>query len=486
MQRIVLLLLSILAPLTFALAAVNAFTIVVSPTGETSLNGQPLSGVLELTTTQETVRVPIYESAGSAISQATITLTLPVTMPIEWQPRLIPSQCPCQTTVERTGARTYRLIATGIVPGSGLTLAADFPLGTFQLSRGQQAALGLERASPWLTAIAIGILVGSIGVLIWLARELAELRKFKLTPLPVSTPPDQTPPAVISTIPSGKMTAATVAAMLLDLAQRGFITIVHTDRIFQLRENKQIDLTGPGFALGSLPGDSIPAKELRKAAAEGLSMAEKYLLSKLFTQGHLAVSDVDLRRRFSRRISSWKIGKVYAEFYKQLSQDGFFIRNPHDAHLKYRGLGIGIFFCGLLGFISSFWLPGNPLYLELTWALVALSGYIITQLVPFLPLLTVQGQAEWARWANFRLYLIDPQPLPAGQAHQFFAYLAYAVAFRELPHWAARFGQQETTLPGWYQAQAKRQPIGQVAADLGGFVDHIAHVLAAIHEHTVR
>ncbi len=469
-----------------AFAATGDFSVVISQNGETRVNDVLFTKTLDVQNDKETLLVPIYQFASEPVETVTISLRVPVTMPVEWQPRPIPSKCVCQTRVKRISAQEFQITVNGIIRGSQVSLSADFPVGTFQLTASQKAALGIERISPWLIGLAIILLLASLGVLIWLATELASLRKFKLTPTLTNAPPNEIEPAVISAIPSGKITQATLGAMLISLAQRGYLLIEHSDRTFHITENKKVDLTGPGFALGSLPGDIIPAAEIEKAKAEGLSLAEKYLLSKLFTEGHFSVSEDELRQRFGRRLSSWKIGKLYAELYKQLAGDGFFIRNPHEVHLKYRGLGIGIFFTGLAGFVGSFFLPGNPLFLELMWAIVALCGYIITRIVPYLPLLTVMGQAEWARWAGFRLYLGAREPIPASERGRFFDYFAYAVALNELPAWARRFGNQQVVLPHWYRTTTDHQPADVALKDLGGFVEHVAKALSAMHEHTVR
>lgn len=468
------------------LAAGNTFTVVVDAQGNTQIDSQPITGALSLNANSETILVQIYQYAAQTVPVVTVNLTLPVTMPAEWQPRLIPSKCVCQTTTQRLDATHYQLTATGIIVGSELTLSADFPIGTFSLDASQSAALSAERASPWLITLAALLLLGALGVLIWLAGELAALRKFRLSPSMVTAPPSSTEPAVLSTLPSGKITQATLAAMLVSLAQRGFIEIIELKDTFEIREKIKVDLTGPGFALGSLPGDIIPPGEIEKAHHEGVSLAEKYLLAKLFTQQQPLVTRKDLQARFGRRISSWKIGKVYAELYKQLAKDGFFIRNPHDVHLKYRGLGIAIFFIGLVGFGLSFLLPGNSLYLILMWAMVSVCGYVITRMVPYLPLLTVMGQAEWARWAGFRLYLGAHENLPPRAAKQFFDYFGYAIAFGELGNWSRRFAGQTVPLPTWYITDRRQQRAGEVDQGLGKFLEYIAHALATMHEHTVR
>ncbi len=478
-------LLAVLAAPAVTLAD-TAVSVNVKADGTTTLDKTAVAGAVQAGTDTEVLLVQIVEEAATNLGTVTITLQLPVTMPANWTPRLIPSRCACQTSVERLDSRSFRLIATNVTKGGRLSLRGEFPAGTFRLSLSTRAALGAERFSPWILGLAVSIFLAALGLLGWMVHELAIVRKFKLTPTLAKSPPNELSAAMVSLIPSGKITAATLAAMLIHLAQRGFLTILNKGEDFVFAQDRELDLTGPGFALGSLPGEVTPPEELEKAKKEGVTIAEKFLLAKIFTQGHPTVDRREFKERLGRRLSSWKIGKVYAELYKEATVDGFFIRNPHLTHLRYRGVGIAIFFIGLVGFGSSFFLPGEKIALLLAWVAVALSGYVITRMVPYLPLMTVMGQAEWARWAGFRAYLTDPTPLPKSTpTSQFFAYLAFAFAFNELEAWSKRFGERKVAAPNWYLTEPKEQPVTAVAAEIDHLAKFVTSLLAAIHEHTV-
>lgn len=461
--------------------------IVIKQSGTVTFDGQSIPDALHLTSDQELVIVQIVTEPTEALGTVLATLEIPAgANPLE-EPRLRPSRCACHPTITRLESRTYQLSITNVTAGARVSLEVAFPPGTFQLSAGQQVVISAKRLSPWLLGLALVLLAGSLVFLGRMVHELREIRKFKLQTSETNRPPNDVRAAIVSLIPSGKITAATLAAMLIDLAERGFLTIINKGETFIFAEDHPLDLSGPGFALGSVPGATTSQEEIDKAKKEGLTIAEKFLLAKLFTTGSPTVSREELKVRLGRRLSSWKIGKVYAELYKEVTAAGYFIRNPHQIHLHYRLAGISIFFTGLLGFIGSFFLPGDKLVLLLVWVALALNGYIITRMVPYLPLLTVTGQAEWVRWSGFRSYLSNPVVLdPKVPTKDFFTHLPYALAFDTVAAWAARFDGRRVVAPSWYLTEPREKPVKEMASEVSYLVKFVAALLASIHEHTVQ
>ena len=470
-----------------AQAATDQFNVTINLDGTATVNGQPATNILKSDARLDTLTIPILKDVTGLRPRIEVIATLPVTMAAEWQPRLRPNRCSCRVIDSREGDRTFRMVAEGVNVGASLSFEAEFAPGILQLPLSARAIRSTEAAGTWFLVFALLVLLATLGFLIHLMWELYEIRKFKIKPTPLDRPPNDLAPAIISLIPSGKITNHTLAAMLISLAERGFVTLTQAGEHLVFTEAQPVDLTGPGFALGSFPTDQIPAGERAKAAKEGVTIAEKYLLAKLFTQMKRSVTEEDIAKRVGRHLSSFKIGKLYAEFYDQVTKEGYFIRNPHTVHLHYRGLGIGVFFLGLTGFIGSFFLPGDKLFLELTLVLVMLSGRIVTKMVPYLPLLTVTGQAEWARWAGFLAYLGETSPLDAAiPGSQFFTYLSYALAFDLLEPWAKRFGGRLAVAPSWYKSSPSKQTVTDFAAEIDHLRRTVAVALASIHEHTVR
>lgn len=468
-------------------AATSSFDIAIALDGTTTVDGRVIPDAVRPDPKLTAIIVLLVKEVPEPQTRLTVNLTLPVVMGADWQPRLRPNRCTCQVKVERTGERTFTLTAGPINAGASVSFEAEFAPAILQLPASARAVLGAERASPWLLGLALLILLCTLGFLAWLIWELYNIRKFRLDPTPADQPPNETSPAVMSLIPSGKITDHTLAAMLIDLAERGFVRLAYEQDQWVFAEARPIDLSGPGFALGSFPGDQIPEEERAKVKQEGLTMAEKYLLAKLFTVKQRSITERDFRSRLGRHLSSWKIGKLYAELYREVTAAGLFIRNPHDVHLRYRGLGMSVFFVGLLGFILSFFLPGDKLFLQLTLVLIMVSGRVVTKMVPYLPLLTVMGQAEWARWAGFRAYLATESPVEASvPGSRFYNYLGYALAFDSLEAWAHRFASRKTAAPVWLKTETKEQLIDEAAREMKDLRTTVAHNLAAIHEHTVR
>jgi hypothetical protein len=477
---------AIFVPIAGAAPIAN-FTVVIGSDGTTTLNKTVVPGALRPDIRVDSIILPVVKEITSPRPSISVTAKLPVTMAAEWQPRLRQNRCTCHVTVTRQADRTFLLVAKDVNAGASLSFEAEFTTGILKLPAGARAALGAERLSPWLLGIALAILLTTIiflGRLMW---ELAEIRKFKIEPTAIDHPPNDLSPAIISLIPSGKITLHTLAAMLTDLGSRGHLAIKFVNNTWTFVEKDSVDLSGPGFAFGSFPSDQVPETERNKAKKEGVTLAEKYLLAKLFTNQQQTVTERDFKSRLGRHLSSFKIGKLYAELYRQVTEDGYFIRNPHEVHLRYRGLGIGIFFLGLSGFLGSFFLPGDKLFLQLTLVLVMVSGRVVTKMIPYLPLLTVTGQAEWARWAGFRAYLGDDRPFEATVAgDRFFTYLPYALAFNLLESWAKRFGSRLVTAPLWFITEPKKQPVADFVKEVAEVRQSVAAQLAAIHEHTVH
>lgn len=475
-------LLGVFAPLTAR--GLSTGTVTVSRAGVVMVDAVVAPDALKVSVDQETILIPLHTYVPAAATSARWLLELPVIMAAEWEPELIPSRCACRVNVERLDEYTYELEMHGLGGEGEVILRADFPPGVFELPTGQQILVLLARSSPWLLGLAVLFLVGSIGVLIWMAREMAVFRKFKLQPTLVTTPPNDVPPAMISLLPTGKITSATLAAMLTDLAKRHYLTLIDKGETFLLAEDRRLDMSGPGFGLGSTPG-AVSEAERAKAAKEGVSIAEKFLLAKLFTEGSPAISREELKERLGRHLESAKIGKVYAELYQEATDRGFFIKNPHLVHLQYRLVGIAIFFAGLIGLGFTLLFDNGAPLLPLVWVAIALAGYSITRMVSFLPLLTVMGQAEWVRWSGFRAYLTDPDPLPAKTPiSRFFDYLPYALAWGVLPAWSQRFGTRLVTAPNWYLTSPTKQPAQAMAGQVGHLTAFVSSILAAIHEHT--
>lgn len=461
--------------------------LVLTPSGELEADGKVYRDTLTAEVDVETIRFDLGELLPSGATSGNWILELPVVMRTDWKPNLIASRCACRAEAVRSGQYTFDVKLSGMTPGGELILEAEFPAGTFDLPASQQFWLGLGRVSSILLLLAVVALLGSLGLLFWMARELSAFRKFTFSSTETDTPPNDLRPSMLSLLPSGKITPATMAGMLVDLASRGYLTIINKGETFLLAKDRQLDLTGPGFALGSAPDQVLTGPEIAKAKKEGVSVAEKLLLAKLFVEGAPMVSREELKSRLGRHLESAKIGKMYAEIYNEVTSHGFFIKNPHSIHLRYRAVGISAFFIGLSGFAASILFANQSIYLAIMWLLVSLSGYVITRMVYFLPLLTVMGQAELVRWAGFRAYLTNPQPLSQKvPTKRFFEYVPYAASWGVLPEWSRRFSGRKVRSPHWYLTSPAEQPVENLGKEISYLTGFVAGILAAIHEQTAR
>lgn len=491
MKRVVLLILVQFVMIALARSAVaespaNEYRIDVELSGSVSMNGTPLDNVLEVSNSSESLLVSVIDNLDEPLATVLVSYHHPFDTLVDFAPRPILSRCTCQAILTSQTDTRYDYTIEGMIRGASLSIRAEYPRGTLDVPLVFAAVRGIDRASPWFLGVALLFLLAASGLLGWMIWEYFMIRKFSFRADPVDRPPNDLSPSLLSLLPAGKMTDRTLAAMLLDLARRDFLAIGFVKGEITLRLTKELDLSGPGFAFGSIPGDSIPQEERDIAAAEGLTLGEKYLLAKLFVDDHPVVTQAELHARFRRHLSSWKIGKVFAETYRLATQQGFFIRNPHLIHLRYRGVGVSVFFFGVMAFIGSvFFFEDQPLILG-SFAILALVGFLITRMVRYLPLLTVTGQAEWIRWEAFEKYLADDAPIRPRAEDEFFAYLVYAMAFGRSETWARRFRETPVSAPAWLVIEPSVRPADEIGHELEHHLHTIAALLSRIHEHTVR
>lgn len=245
------------------------------------------------------------------------------------------------------------------------------------------------------------------------------------------SPPKNATPGEIGTLIDEQADLNDITAMIVDLAVRKYITIVHDQN------------DSWAFSLNA----DLSSKSLRKE----LTKSELKFLRKVFTGNELVVTSEDLTKpKYATLFSTLK-----DQLYSDVTKRGWFKNNPQKARNNTKYAGNATILVSLLGggYIAyKFglgWLAVGPLIAAVIFRLSARST----------PVRTATGSAVLAQAKGFELFLTtaDAQKLRWEEQQNIFSkYLPYAIAFGCADKWAktfenlARIGAYNEQLD-WYQ-----------------------------------
>lgn len=366
-------------------------------------------------------------------TRATVTLPTELINVEALKPRIYAVHGVGASTYSVTDNRTIVFSAYDIPEGATVSIELTFPRSYFDFSPLVELNATLSTL-PVQTWTAIGIALPGLSLL-FLGYLL--LRRW-LGVLSVSTkkiseiPPCDTPPAVIGTLYRGKIGNQEIAATFLDLAQRGFLTI-HHDRDSAL-------ILGKGSALFN-------------AQATTLRPFEIFLLHQVFGEGSWSAHSDAVEANLNQELFSSKIAMAMVNMYDAVQAEGYFVNSPNKYYLKYKIVGMVMFFIGLAGLLyGSLTLP-EPAYILFVWAGMMITSLIIIAIAPGLPRRSKRGTKTLHEWMMFRNYLIDKAPMNITDTEQFLSYLPYALVLQCEHEWIRRWHGQAVILPDWYSAE---------------------------------
>ena len=348
---------------------------------------------------------------------------------------------------------------------SSITIVAQFPKGYLELPAGQRISGALGSLSGWLW-LAGGIALPPIAVIILMIMFFhsdASIRssKSEVTGMVKSAPSDISP-ALASVVYSGRVGPKTLMAMLVDLAVRDYIEIFNR---------------GDDFV--------IYKKEITPAQAAKLRPYEKVLIEKIFLPKKSIAGAMDVEARLARHLYSRKIAAVYLSLYVEGMSLGYFTEMPAKIHLKYRIVGIAIFFLGLFGYVVSAFIGADPKFILFFWLSLVVMGFMIVNLAPRLTGYSNKGRKVQNRWLKFRNFLTREDTI-RGWDELFEQYLPYAIAMDCEADWAARFTQSTFFKPDWYDHVNLPGGIENFVKSFWPVVDEIAESLNVSSEPLVR
>ncbi|GAA1846381.1 DUF2207 domain-containing protein [Microlunatus capsulatus] len=363
-------------------------------------------------------------------------------------------------------AVTYR--QDRVEPGSGLTVVAAWPAGTFV---GAEPVLLPRRnlgntftVAPLTAGLAGAVaLLGAGAVLARARRGGRDRQHVGLTPglapvggasapsgprdrrAPVAvrfTPPDGVRPGELGTLVDEVAHTHDVTATVVDLAVRGHLRIVETG-----------GPGGSGKAGGAGKGAEDRSWRLVRTAAgdrprEPLLAYEELVLQRVFGSRDEVDLD-DLGVSFAGAV-----GEVQKALYAAVTEQGWFTGNPATVRGRWYGLGAGVLVAGAV----------LTLVLALTvgWGLVGLAvvgvGVVLLVAAHAMPARTPAGSAVLDQAVGFQLYLetAEAEQIRFEEGEDLFSrYLPHAIAFGVAERWARVFAElaargHAVPLPTWY------------------------------------
>ncbi len=328
----------------------------------------------------------------------------------------------------RVGDNGRTLTYTALQPiatNQQLEVRVQFPHGLLEIPTPtwQKRAQSADAIGLVIGVVALLILVGGplLALLLWYVRG-RDPEMGIVVPDYITEPPNDLPPAVVGTLVDEKADMRDIISTLVDLAQRGYLTITEEERshFFTRTQKSEADLRP----------------------------FEQRFLKDIF-RGKEQRSLTSLRYKFAN-----KLPNLRKMLYQELVNDELVPRSPETVRNSYgclsglvlMGAGGAFFAVPVLlgGDIATAVCPGMALGITAVFFFVA-SRYM--------PAKTQRGAESAAQWDAFKKYLqnIDQYQNLEEAGAIFEKYLAYATAFGLERSWIRKFSQVTTTpMPTWY------------------------------------
>jgi hypothetical protein len=339
-------------------------------------------------------------------------------------------------------------------PGSLFTVSASWPKRVLSLTKIQEIRLYLTNLEvlPWLT---LGILLPIIG----LSMLLLLYRRQRLDRVPVTSildrPPSQLSAMLVGVLVQKKIHPRVIVALLVELCRRGYIVIVERTGQYYLSQRKPFD--------------------------EHLTSWERNILEELFPD-HGKLATEGLQEITDSSLFSPKVRDAFGQVYQIITEQNFFLENPHLTRVKYKLFGLALYFTSAIGLLWVAIVGASP-YLSIPLGGTMLVSFLIIRLTPKLVRYSESGIAtrrDWISFGNF-LGLKEPLPLESTRNHTFELYLPYAIALNKTKEWAERFDRSSTTIikPDWFITY-KESSTTQFVEDITELTDSISKTITTL------
>ncbi len=248
-------------------------------------------------------------------------------------------------------------------------------------------------------------------------------------------PPTEITPAGVGTIYDEECDTVDVVATMVDLAERGHLTV---------RETQKQDLTGFGDA------HYMFTKTDPGADDEPLRPFEAKFLDSLFTPGAKSGTEVSLFELKTRLFES--MPSIRNDIYESLTQEGYFQQNPSTVRKDYVGLAVFLCSVGMMLILIS---ANESAYAAFGIGIVG-SAAIIGCFAFAMPARTTKGVQALRRALGFMHFISSAPPRAIELLFEtdptvFSRLLPYALVLGVADKWAEKFQGVLDKPPVWYQ-----------------------------------
>lgn len=354
--------------------------------------------------------------------------------------------------------------ASDLTPTATYAVTIQLPVGLIDFSFWQRFIYNLANMNVylWLVVSFVPFFLTLIYLLFMYEKSIKEWQ----LPKPkdeISDIPDNLAPAEAAVLLEGKITNKVIAAILVDLAGRGYIDIIKKDDSFVFGKKKAMNL-----------------EEFHKQ--KDLKEYERVLLSKIFYENKKTANKEDILFRVSHHVFSRKIAQVYLEIYEQIASKKYFLSDPAKYYKNYRIFGLILFFISFFGLIAGLALAIEPKFYLIFWLMMLFTSFLIIKMAPHLPRRTKSGYKlviDFLKLKNF----LTKQELYSGSSNKIFEkYLPYAMALGVEVEWSKRFLDKPFEAPDWYVSRQPTVMVEDFANGLFPIIGYISQILVTSRE----
>jgi|GEM_PF-1250870 len=348
--------------------------------------------------------------------------------------------------------QTVEFDATGVSSTAQLSIELEVPKAFVNRSAVFLFKQKLANLPAYVWA-GISIVLPSITLLLLLAVALGRIRKVEPIKEKMEGLPSRLPPAMVGILLRGRLNSRDLAATFLSLATRGHLIIrQRTSEDYRFRRGTGVDT---------------------------LADFEQVLLDQIFGANSEHASSEEITFSIAQEVFSRRVSQSFILAYQQMNNLGYFYTNPLALHRRYQSISILLFIVGLLGLAANTLLFGGVAYALLFWLGMLVASLLVFYFSKGLPMRTIYGDRELARWLAFGRYLSSTEPAnyAAQSQEKYLAYLPYAVVLEVEQEWTARFYDLPFSQPNWYVA-ANIATIDQFANSVFPLLGYLSHALA--------
>lgn len=332
------------------------------------------------------------------------------------------------------------------------TVSANWPKGLVAYNWWTNLKLSLLNLNllPWLV---VGILLPFICLLVLLDLIYKRRQSNVVTTGVRSSIPSDLSPVLVGVLVNTKIQVPTIIALIIDLCQRGYLVIIKKNNTFSLGKQKEID--------------------------DHLQSWERNIIEQLFQQGGLEVSLDQHKKTNSQALFSPKVTTAFNAIYGVITALNYFTENPHYTRVRYKLIGISMYFISTIGLI---WLTvtNTSTVALIPFAAMIIIAFLILKFSPQLVQYTTLGARTRADWLAFGNYLREDKGFgwKAYERHTFERYLPYAIVLGATKEWAKRFDDSNLAIakPDWFISYGDIS-IGELTDEIVNFTSAIATTL---------